>query len=160
MLASYHRLTAVVVGCAEWLTTLLFAALIVVTGSQVFSRVALNDSIVGGEEVAKILLFYIVFIAGSIAVHRRAFSAIDLWGWLPGRGRRLLDLLIIGLVAGFQMLALRYGVEMVGLTTTQITPALELPQATIYAAVPVGMCLMLVVTIDQLLAALAGPRDG
>ena len=158
MVARFHRFTSVVVKLAEWLTALLFATLIAVTGTQVFNRLVFNDSIVWAEEVAKILLFYIVFTAGSIAVHRKAFSAIDFWGWFGGWGRRALDLLIVGLVAGFQIVAIWYGLEMVRLTTTQITPALEIPQATIYAAVPFGMSLMLIVTINQLLTTLSGGK--
>lgn len=156
MVGLFHRFTSVVVALAEWLTALLFATLIVVTGGQVFNRLVFNDSVVWAEEVAKILLFYIVFTAGSIAVHRKAFSAIDFWGVLAGWRRRALELLIIGLVAGFQVVAIWYGIEMVRLTTTQITPALEIPQATIYAAVPFGMSLMLVVTINQLLSVFSG----
>lgn len=160
MVRRFDRLTATVVAAAEWLTAAMFVVLIVVIGAQVFNRVVRNASVVWAEEVAKILLFYIVFVAGSIAVHRNAFSAIDAWARLTGRPRRLLDVLVASLVAGFQLVALRYGLQMVGLTMSQITPALEIPQAVVYAAVPLGMGLMVIVTVNRLLAVLASGGEG
>ena len=81
----FHSFASAVVAAVEWIVAILFAILITLTGIQVFNRFFLNDSVAWAEEVSKILLFYIVFLSGSLAVQRKAFSAFDTYRSLPAK---------------------------------------------------------------------------
>lgn len=155
----FHPIASAVVAAVEWIVAALFAVLIGLTGMQVFNRFFLNDSVAWAEEASKILLFYIVFLSGSLAVHRGAFSAFDTYKALPKRVHVTALVVMNLIILGFLGAALFFGVRMVSLTMTQITPALELPQSVVYGAVPLGMALMIVVTLDRIVAILDG-REG
>ena len=155
----FHSFASAVVAAVEWIVAILFAILIGLTGIQVFNRFFLNDSVAWAEEVSKILLFYIVFLSGSLAVQRKAFSAFDTYRSLPAKLHVAALVGINVIILAFLSVALFFGVKIVSLTMTQITPALELPQAIVYGAVPLGMTFMIVVTIDRIIAVLDGREE-
>lgn len=82
---------------AARLLVLSFAGLIV---ANVGMRYLLNRPIVFAEEMAAILLVWLAFVATSITIHDRAQIGITLLTErLPDGPRRLVDALVIGLVA-------------------------------------------------------------
>jgi TRAP-type C4-dicarboxylate transport system permease small subunit len=155
----FHAFASTVVAAVEWIVAILFAILIGLTGMQVFNRFFLNDSVAWAEEVSKILLFYIVFLSGSLAIQRKAFSAFDTYKALPASLHVAALVAMNIIILAFLSAALFFGAKMVSLTMTQITPALEMPQSIVYGAVPLGMAFMIVVTLDRIVAILDG-REG
>mgnify|MGYP002073083151 CR=1 FL=1 len=154
----YHNAVAFFMWAAGWIVATLFSFLVLLTGIQIFNRYVLNFSFAWVEELSKIILLYIVFLSGSIAIYRNAFSAFETYKVLPAT-IQFFTLIVINLaILAFQVVVLFMGLRMVTLTMTQITPALQIPQSISYGAIPLGMAFMIIVTVDRLLTVVWNDR--
>ena len=154
----FNSIIEMIASIIEWLVTIMLAVLISITAVQVFNRYFLQFSYAWAEELSKLIFFYTVFLAGSLAIHKGTFSAFELHKLMSADWQKRIQVFIWLLILGFQIVAGYYGGVMVSLTTTQITPALEIPQAIAYGAIPCGMIFMIVMTVQKLLHELQGER--
>lgn len=123
----------------------IFAAIVVVVLTAVFFRYVLNSSLMWGEELARYLSVWLVFLGLSCA-HRRSehVSLTSLLGRLPKISPHaarvvgeLITLCLCLVVAyyGAQATASNFGRH-------QVSPALRIEIAWIYMAIPAGFALL------------------
>ena len=123
----------------------IFASIVVVVLTAVFFRYVLNSSLMWGEELARYLSIWLVFLGLSCA-HRRSehVSLTSLLGGIPKISPRaasvvgeLITLTLCLVVAyyGAQATASNFGRH-------QVSPALRIEIAWIYLAIPVGFALL------------------
>jgi tripartite ATP-independent transporter DctM subunit len=119
--------------------TLLGCCLLAVT--QVVFRYGLNNSLPWPEEVARLGFVWVVFLGMAIAVHRDAHLRIDQVDKLTVRLGLCFPvaLRVIFIAAACAALA-HHGYELVS-RSMGFTPALQVPIAWLYAAVPAGAVL-------------------
>lgn len=138
------------------LLALLLAALVAAVTWQIVSRYALASPASWTEELARFLLIWISLVGGAYAYRRGLHLGFDaLAERLTGRARAAHAVLVHVTVAVFAALVLLGGgAQLVALTQelAQYSPALGLPMAAVYAALPVSGALLL-------LYALAGLRS-
>jgi TRAP-type C4-dicarboxylate transport system permease small subunit len=133
----------------EWLVVALFVALVVLGVMQVFFRYVVGSSLVWSEELCKIMFFYIIFMGASIAIKNNSFASVDyLYQFFPVTMKKYVDIIIWLMVIGFLILVIVLGTKITFKTMSQITPALEIPQAVVYAAVPFGSLIMCLSAIN------------
>ncbi|XWN33268.1 MAG: TRAP transporter small permease [Devosia sp.] len=107
---------------------------------QVISRYVFNSPLGWTEELAKFLMVWWTFLAVAMLAFKGRLLAIDaLLMALPARPAHLVLALAQGASAFIIGWLTWLGVRLVELAGTQITPALDVPYAYIYAALPIGL---------------------
>jgi len=134
------------------------ALLIAVTGTvliQIVMRYVLSRPNPWSEELSRFGFIWLSMLGASLGVaNRKHFAFEQVVAALPPGWRRRLSRLVTGFIAACALLLIVTGVALVRLTAGQRTPALDLPQGLIYAAVPVAGVLMLIHTLA------GAPRGG
>lgn len=152
----FNSIIDTIASAIEWLVAILLAVLISITAVQVFNRYFLQFSYAWAEELSKLIFFYLVFLGGALAINKGTFSAFELYKLMRVEWQKNIRIFIWLLILCFQVVAAFYGGVMVSLTTTQITPALEVSQAFAYGAIPFGMVFMILMTVHKLMHELQG----
>ncbi|MFA7579980.1 TRAP transporter small permease [Castellaniella sp.] len=129
-------------------SALLVLLLLLMTGatlSGVFARYLLNDAPAWSEEVARYSMVWLSFLGGGLVFRHGGHIAIDmLIRKIPGR---FWQNVVFGfsqlVIFAFLAVLLWKGWDMYVRGGRMTTPALQLPMALPYAAVPVGAALMI-----------------
>ncbi len=128
---------------------MLLIAMCLVAILQVASRYCFSSPFSWTEEVCTILFVWITFIGASLALKTGEHFAVEvIVEKIPRPWRMPLKLLSCGLILLFSLLLLGFGLRFAVKGLDSITPALEIPRAIPYGAVPVGGLLMLIRGIE------------
>ncbi|MEM8663680.1 MAG: TRAP transporter small permease [Pseudomonadota bacterium] len=129
-------------GAARITIALALAAMVVAALVQVVSRYVFNSPLGWTEELVKLLMVWWTFLAVAVLAFRGKLLAIDalLIAVSPRTAHAIIAFaqVVSAVVIGWLGWL---GVRLVGLAGTQITPALDIPYAYIYASLPVGLIL-------------------
>jgi TRAP-type C4-dicarboxylate transport system permease small subunit len=134
--------------------------LVVVVSLQVFTRYLLAASFTWTEEAARILFIWMVLFGAALVAKRSAHISIDFFvSLLPPAARRRAEaaahLVTLAIVAVLGVT----GVRLLAITGSSASPALGIPWAAVYAALPLAMGLLALRTA-RALARLLRPRPG
>lgn len=126
-------------GLYTHITVILLGVIIAASSLQVFTRYVLNSSVTGTEELARFSFVWMSMLGGSICVGKGAHPAVTFVGdMLKGWAKRLLSITIYILIVLCSLIFVIYGVQMVMITGTQMSPSLGIPMSLIYLSIPVG----------------------
>lgn len=138
-----------------FVATVLFAALAVVVGLQVFTRFVLHAPFIWSEEVARFLFFWVVLLGAAMSVKERRHFVIDVtMGRDVTRGRLarfLFDIIPDFCVLGFSVLLLLEGIGYTSVGVFRIGTNSQINMALVYAAIPVFAALSTVYAAGNLL---------
>lgn len=148
---------------ASWLSGLarggqVFAviAMVVMTtiiGWQIFGRFVLNDTPKWSEQLAGIIMVYLMLIGGAVAVWEQRHIALDVFlNVLPDAPRYFLKLLINSLIGVLGAMMMFYGVKMAAIVEAWTIPTLGLSQSLNYWAFPVAGAMITVFAIAHIVA--------
>jgi len=138
---------------------LLLAAMAFIVVLSVVFRYVLNDSLTWSEELIRYMDAWLVFmglaVAHRIGGHVRITLLFDL---TPARFRRLPEAFSEAIVLILLLVIAYFGTQLVlaNFDRNQMTPALRIPIAWVYLAVPLGVALMALQSLERLLRLLAG----
>ncbi|QHE51653.1 TRAP transporter small permease [Pontibacillus sp. HMF3514] len=112
---------------------------------QVFSRFVLDESLRWSEELARYIMIWAVFIGSALAIRKMELISVDaIKELLPEKAIKVLNILVyLGSIV-FLAVLVQYGFEMVSNVSTQTSPAMRIPMAWAYAAIPVGSIFMII----------------
>ena len=156
------QLVGILVGAARWFGIALFAAL---TLGLFWSVVIRYFAIFGGslpwvEEFARFTFIWMTFLGAIVALDRGAHICIDLLVQLvPRWSQAIIAAAVDAIILVFLGVYTAKGVELVRLTTDQLSPSLNLPMALIHAAIPASGVVMILQVLSHTgkrLRALAG----
>ena len=154
------RLNGGLLVVCRWLVILIVAALALILSVAVFRRYALNNAIPWSEEGSKYLMVWLAFMGSPIALRHGDHVNVDLAvGWLRGRTRQVLFLLAHLIVIGAAGVLIWYGLLFAKQGVRQVASSFQMSMVWVYAAVPIGALLMLLVSLEQALQALMGIFD-
>lgn len=157
--------------CVRWMSlaeqtlAALFLFVIVSTmGAQVFARYFFGAPFSWSEEVARLALIWMTFIAASFVMAQGRHITVDVLSHrLSVHGQVRLECLSHGVVAATCLLLLIGGSRFVWYVGKVGSPSLGIPMSWWYGAVGVGLLLMTVHSIVNLMQVLATgqptPRD-
>lgn len=149
--------------CVRWmvlgeqsLAALLLFVILSSMGTQVFARYFFGAPFSWSEEVARMALIWMTFIAASFVMAEGRHITVDLLSHrLSVRGQLWLECFSHSIVAGSCLLLLIGGSRFVWYVGKVGSPSLGIPMSCWYGAVGVGLLLMAVHSIVNLLQALA-----
>lgn len=121
----------------------LLAGMVLVTTMQIICRVFFN-ALTWSEEVARYLLVWSTFIgAGCVYKKGGHISVLIAQELLPGKLRKLVQILVHLLCGAFFAITLYYGFKYMRMQGNQLSAALRIPMRLMYMAIPIGCSIML-----------------
>ncbi len=126
-----------------------FFVMFVLGIATVVFRFLLDSSLAFPDELIRYLFIWIVALGSAVAFRRNMHAAIGVVvANLPASPRRAALLFATATSAFFFIVILRSGIEITVRVWPQISPALEISMAWVYGAVPAGMALLLVYSVE------------
>lgn len=151
-----RRIDRVVARWERGTAVALLAVTVAIVVLQVFFRYVLNSSLSWSEEAARYLFIWAALLGFSSSVEAgRLFRFEMLAARLPPAGRLVCAALFACAAIAFIGVLVFNGSLLVAHTTSQSSPAMGMPMAVGYAALPVGGILMAI----HFLAALGAPAS-
>ena len=127
----------------EFLSMGMLLAMVVIICYQVVMRFVFNDSPSWTEEVAILLMIWFGILSIPIGVKLHLHIGIEyLYNKFPPMGQYVISRLIYLLIAGFGLVMIVYGLELVDFMTMSTLPATKLPSAVEYAVIPASGVLL------------------
>jgi TRAP-type transport system small permease protein len=141
--------------------TLFFTLLVIVTFGQVVFRYVIGYSLYWSEEAARYLFVWISFLGAVLALGKGVHIGMDvIVEKLPGRVRKgvllFSDLSVLAFLGFLTVKGTMWAME----NMIQRSPALQVSMGLIFLAIPVGACLMGIVTAVRLAQRLRGRSEG
>ena len=150
-------LTGRLAWAALWLSAAGLVLMTVVIGWQVFARYVLNDTPHWSEQLSLYLMVWYILLGTAVGVRERFHLGVVLGlEALPPAARRVADLLIQALVAGFGVFMTLYGASIARATWSHTIPTLGLPTGSSYLPFPVAGALIVLFCLEHALNDLAG----
>jgi len=135
----------------EGFIALLFGAMVLVGGLQVFNRFVINQSLSWGEEFQRYADIWVVFLAIPVAYNRGAHIGMQvLFNKFPGRLQKAFSILfdLIWLLLGAAIV--RYTLDLVTIAQNQISAGLAIAMSWIYMGQLIGGFYLCVVAVRKL----------
>lgn len=140
------------------LCALFFTSMVTLGVATVVFRFLIQSSLAFPDELIRYLFIWLVFLGAAIAFRRNLHAAIGVFvGMLPDAPRRAALLIATGLSAAFFALMVVYGVRLTLRVAPQISPALEVSMAWVYAAAPAGGAVLFVYALEAFARQLTAP---
>lgn len=151
------RLLALLAQAGQFVAVIAMVVMTVIIGWQIFGRFVLNDTPKWSEQLAGIIMVYLMLIGGAVAVWENRHIALDvlLNALAPGL-QRLLRIVIYALIAVFGAMMVFYGVEMAGIVEAWTIPTLGVSKSFNYWAFPVAGVLIAVFAIAYVVILVRG----
>lgn len=129
----------------EIICVVLLTGIVCLTVAQVFSRFVMNSPIGWTEELARILMIWMVFFGSSAAVKRNEHIKIEVvLNRLSDKMRNILGK-ITGVIVGILLLVLIYQGTLLTIQMASIpTVTLPISWSFVYSALPIGCAFILV----------------
>lgn len=135
----------------DWTVAAAGALVIALVFYNVLSRYLLHTDVSWSSELCTLLLIWITFIGGAMAVRRNAHLGVTefIMGLAPGARSRV-DAAVLALTALALSLLLYFGITLTAMSWDNIAVAIRISNGWWYLAMPVGCALMLVFVSWQL----------
>lgn len=119
-------------------------SLVLTVSWQVFSRYVLNDPSSWTDELARYLMIWFGLAGASYLFGKNGHLAITLFVGSIKASHQKYCYLVINFVsiAFINAAMLKGGIQLIGRTTTQLSPALQLPMSYVYMILPISAVLM------------------
>lgn len=141
----------------------LYVFIVAVIFIEVLRRFLLASSSIWGEETARFLFIYLVWIAAALAVRERSHIRINLIGhYLPPKGKAAVYIfgdVLTGVLAGI-LLVLSVHPVLASLHFESVTDGLRIGRYWFLVAVPLGFSVILLRVVQSILRDLRDLRAG
>ena len=147
-----EKLSDVLNRASEIALTVVLAAMAIAVFLQVLFRYALHLPLFWTEEFARYCLVWASLLGAAVALKRGEHIAVTIvLDNLPEGLARILILVARVSVVLILLVIIWGGIKLVIVTSVQVSPALRIPMAVPYSALPLGSALMLVHVITSIL---------
>ena len=134
--------------------------MVVVTLAQVIFRYVIAAPLPWSEELARYCFVWIVFLGGAIGLSRGIHLGVDLFvNLLPDRFRPGLEALSNAFIACFAAAIVYASYPVINMNMLQRSPALGVQMSWIYIAIPISMCLIVLICLERIVAILRASRE-
>lgn len=125
---------------------------------QVITRYIFNYTPHFGEELARYLFVWVVFLSLPLVAKYGGHMAIEtLTSRVHGATLKFLNILADFFTIAFLLIMVVCGIEMVMRTTYQTSPAMMIPMSWVYSVIPFGCAIMLIYVVANLINVLKTP---
>jgi len=149
-----ERINTPILAVCRWLAVTLLAVMTVIILASVFFRYVLDDALPWSEEIAKYLMVWLTFIAAPLAFRMGSLVSIQaLPDALSGWKNELLQIIIQIIIIVFMIMFIDIGIFLTKNAMIQRASSIDFSIAYVYASMPLGAFLILLVALQYLLEA-------
>lgn len=155
----FARVLSVLQWALNVLAALLVAVILVSVCAQVVMRYGFNNATTWSDPIASAAMAWLTFIAMAVAERTDSNMSVRFaWNWFGPRMRKVLELVVLLLSAGFAIALSISAWELMEVTNTAIVEGLpiEITWAQMYAITIVSGVFIVLVTIERLMKFFAG----
>lgn len=139
MLTNLRRAGTVLDWVFMGISLALLAVIIISSFIQVFTRYVMGSAVTGTEELGRYCFIWMSMLGGSICVGKWLHPSISiLTDKLQGDVKRWLDLFLCALIIVVAAVLVAKGINMVQVTTRQLSSVMRIPMSYVYLSVPLG----------------------
>ncbi len=163
MLTTFRKAGMVLDWIFMTISLMLLCVIIVSSCLQVYTRYVMGSAVTGTEELGRYCFIWMSMFGGSICVGKWLHPSISiLTDALGARMKRWSDLLLNLLVIIVAAVLVVKGMEMVSVTTRQLSSVMRIPMSLVYLSVPLGGVGMSFHALNRILDAIQrrGREDG
>ena len=154
-MAGFSRFNTLLFQIAEQAVILFMGIIALVIPYEVFGRYVLGDMPMWSGEAATYSLVWVSMMGGAVGLRKGVQVGIGLaYEKLPPQLAAKIRLLGAFVMLLFLSVMIYFGLQQTMDNWRQISPALGIPMAAPYLALPVGFVLMWLFTLEQILVAL------
>ena len=137
-----------------------FIIIILSVFSQVVARYVFNDAFRWSEELARYLQVWMILLCSAMCLRKETHIVADyVTHNMRYSIKRILKLIIYFFIMVYLYYLTVYGFKIVGVISTQYSPALQLPMDIVYLAVPIGGATMFIEAFIIFLKTLGSPKE-
>lgn len=158
-----HYLRLVNEHAERFLILTIYVYLVFIIGMEVFRRFVLDSSSLWGEETARFMFIYLTWIGASWGVHKRLHIRIDLiHQFISERVVGVLYVISDIAMLVFAVYAIRWTVPQLQtlLQFGAVTQALRVNQIYFQIAIPIGMVMVIIRTLQMLVRDVSDVKNG
>jgi TRAP-type C4-dicarboxylate transport system permease small subunit len=145
-----RRIRGCFIKLLEWIVTGLFAVIIFTAFVQIFARYVLDTSIVWINDLDIQLMIWAVWLCAPIGLVQKAHMKVDFFeGSFSPTAQRILNVFFDFLTVAFLVILGVWGTKVMKSLAGMIHLTLPVPTSLLFAAAPIGACLMLFVIIPD-----------
>lgn len=161
MAALLHEISDRTNGIFKILSAVFLLLVIAASFIQVFTRYVMNDSLVWTEELARYAFIWLTMCGAGVASKNGTHAAVDFiarkfTGPAMVAHRAVMSVAILVLCS----LLIFQSVRLLGVVSSQLSPAMRLPMSYVYAAVPVGAAAIMLHALADLVSLRRRLRNG
>ncbi len=140
----------------EFLVIVIMATLVLDVVWGVFSRYVLGNQSEWTEELANILLVWVGMLGASVGFIRHVHLGVDYFvNKIPGRGRCVIDIGVLGCVIFFGAAVMVYGggskaLSMLTADFPKILPVLQVNEGYFYTVLPLSGLIIVLTSIEDM----------
>lgn len=142
----FLKVDAIVEKMQTWVCFLLFFGIVILGGIAVFSRFVFNLSIVWAEEMMRFSCIWLVFIGSALTVRKDGHVSIDILQESLQKVPKVQAIFYVFsrlLSVVFLICLFPASIALIQRTGNSMAASVPIPFSVIYAAVPIGILLML-----------------
>lgn len=148
----------------EWLLKALVivgnGVMLLLVFAQVITRYIFNYTPHFGEELARYLFVWVVFLSLPLVAKYGGHMAIEtLTSRVHGATLKFLNIMADIFTIAFLCIMVVCGIQMVIRTSYQTSPAMMIPMSWVYAVIPFGCAVMLLYVVVNLINVLRAPAN-
>jgi len=136
---------------------LTLSAMSLIVFAQILSRFIFHASLSWSEEITRYLLVWTTFFGGAYCVRQGAHVGIEAFTMLlPKKAKKILAIVVMVGTIFLCAVIFKFGINLVTslFSRNQLSPAMRIPIAYAYLAVPVGVGLFIVRYIQNIIIAI------
>lgn len=121
------------------IAVVLFVIVVVAMFAQVFTRYIMNASLTGTEELGRYCFVWMNMLVAGVCISKNSNATVSILNdSLKGKVKQYHSVFLEVMIAIVGVVLLVKGIELVGVASGQVSPALGIPIAAVYLAIPVG----------------------
>lgn len=156
----FQKFNSYITKVLESVIFILFATMVIVSFSQVVTRF-LEYPLYWSEELARYIAIWLTFLGASYALRKKGLAVVEALVYrLQEKPKKFLILFVNILIIVFCAIMIIYGFKLVAKTISQSSPALLIPMGLVYLSAPIGGALMMLYTLEEILAGFCNKQDG
>ena len=161
MVQGLHKTSDIINRITGWLVIVFFLVMVFSAVTQVLTRYCFNYSFSWTEETARYTFIWLNMLGACIGVKYGSHAVITVFiDHLPRQIKRVIQTIISLLILFGATLMITEGLRVVSITWVQPSPALHIPMALIYFAVPVSGAIIIIHILSILLKTIYPEREG
>jgi TRAP-type C4-dicarboxylate transport system permease small subunit len=120
--------------------------------AQIVTRYVFSYPLSWSEELARYLMIWLTFLGAAVAVGKKSHVIIDfVIRFLPEKYRIYNDVLVNLVIAIYLVMLIYSGWQIMPIVVNNITPALQISYAYVYAAIPVSGLITILYLVNNII---------